>query len=42
MSDGDEESVVSTKRSYGPGENIFGKHDPDKLVEDGSTNNSTD
>ena len=42
MSESDEESVVSTKRSYGPGEDIFGKHDPDKLVEDGPTDNSTD
>ena len=42
MSESDEESVVSTKRSYGPGEDIFGKYDPDKLVEDGHTDNSTD
>ena len=42
MSVNDEESVVSTKRSYGPGEDIFGKYDPDKLVEDGPTDNSTD
>ena len=42
MSDSDEESVVSTKRSYWPGEDIFGKYDPDELVEDGSTDNSTD
>ena len=42
MSESDEESVVSTKRSYGSGEDIFGKYDPDKLVEDGPTDNSTD
>ena len=42
MSESDEESVVSTKRSYGPGEDIFGKYDPDKLVEDGPIDNSTD
>ena len=41
MSDSDEESVVSTYRSYGPGD-IFGKYDPDKLMEDGPTDNSTD
>ena len=34
--------MVYTKRSYGPGEDIFGKYDPDKLVEDGPTDNSTD
>ena len=38
----DQESVVSTKRSYGLGKAIFGKYDPDKLVEDGPTDNSTD
>ena len=32
----------SVKRSYGPGEDIFGKYDPDELVEDGPTDNSTD
>ena len=37
----DEESVLSTKRSYGPGEDIIGKYDPDKLVEDGPTDNSS-
>ena len=42
MSEGDEERVVSTKRSYGPGEDVFGKYDPDKLVVDGPTDNSTD
>ena len=42
MSESDEESVVSTKRSYGSGEAIFGKYDPDKLVEDVPTDNSTD
>ena len=42
MSESDEESVVSTNRSSGPGEDIFGKYDPDKLVEDGPTDNSTD
>ena len=42
MSESDEESVVSVKRSYGLGEDIFGKYDPDKLVEDGTTDNSTD
>ena len=41
MSDSDEESVVSTYRSYGPGD-IFGKYDPDKLMEDDPTDNSTD
>ena len=35
MSESDEDSVVSVKRSYGPGEDIFGKYDPGKLVEDG-------
>ena len=29
MSENDEESVVSVKRSYGPGEDIFGKYDRD-------------
>ena len=42
MSESDEESAVSTKRSYGPGEDIFGKFDPDKSVEDGPTDNSID
>ena len=42
MSESDEETVVSTKRSYGPGDDIFGKYDPDKLVEDGPTDNFTD
>ena len=42
MSESDEESVVSVKRSYGPGEDNFGKYNPDKLVEDGPTDNSTD
>ena len=42
LSECDGESVTSTKRSYGPGEDIFGKYDPDKLVEDGPTDNSTD
>ena len=42
MSENDEESVVSTKRSYGPGEDICGKYDPDKLVEVGPIDNSTD
>ena len=42
MSESDEESLVSVKRSNGPGEDIFGKYDPDKLVEDGPTDNSTD
>ena len=42
MSESDEEGVVSTKRSYGPGEDIFGKYDPDNLVEDGPADNSTD
>ena len=42
MSESDEESVVTVKRSYGPGEDIFGKYNPDKLVEDGTTDNSTD
>ena len=42
MSKSDEEIVVSTKRSYGLGEDIFGKYDPDKLVEDGPTDNSID
>ena len=41
-SESDQESVVSTKRSYGLGKAIFGKYDPDKLVEDGPTDNSTD
>ena len=42
MSESDQESVVSTKRSYGLGKAIFGKYDTDKLVEDGPTDNSTD
>ena len=41
-SESDEESVVSTKRTYGSGKDIFGKYDPDKLVEDSPTDNSTD
>ena len=41
-SESDEESVVSVKRSDGPGEDIFGKYEPDKLVEDGPTDNFTD
>ena len=41
-SESDQESVVSTKRSYELGKAVFGKYDPDKLVEDGSTDNSTD
>ena len=42
MSESDQESVESTKRSYGLGKAIFGKYDPDKLVKDGPTDNSTD
>ena len=42
MLESDEESAVSTKRSYGPGEDIFGKYDPNQLVEDDSTDNSID
>ena len=42
MLESDQESVVSTKRSYGLGQAIFGKYDPDKLVEGGPTDNSTD
>ena len=42
MSDSDKERVMSTKRSYGPGEDIFGKYYPDELVEYGTTDNSTD
>ena len=42
MSESDQESVVSTKRSYGLGKVIFGKYDPDKLMGDGPTDNSTD
>ena len=42
MSESDEESVVSTKRSYGSGKDIFGKYDHDELVEDGPTDYSTD
>ena len=38
----DEESVVSPKGSDGPGEDIFGKYDPVKLVADGSIDYSTD
>ena len=41
-SESDQESVVSTKRSYGLGKAIFGKYDPDKLVEFCPTDNSTD
>ena len=41
MWESDEEIVVSTKRSYGPGEDICGRYDPDKLVEDSPTDNST-
>ena len=33
MPDSDEDTVVSTISSYGLGEDIFGKYDPDKLVE---------
>ena len=29
MSESDEESVVSTKRTYGSGKGIFGKYDPE-------------
>ena len=39
MSESDEESVVSTKKTYVSGKDIFGKYDPDKSVED---HNSTD
>ena len=42
MSESDEESVVSTKRSYGPGEDIFGNMILKKIAEDGPTDNSTD
>ena len=42
MSESGEESMVSTKRTYGSGKDIFGKYDPDMLVEDGPTDNSTD
>ena len=42
MSESDEESVVFTKRTYGSGKDIFGNYDPDKVVEDGPTDNSID
>ena len=42
MSESDAESVVSTKGTYGSGKDIFGKYYPDKLMEDGPTDNSTD
>ena len=42
MSESNEENVVSTKRTYGYGKDIFGKYNPDKLVVDGSTDYSTD
>ena len=35
-------SESDQKRSYGLGKAIFGKYDPDKLVEGGPTDNSTD
>ena len=41
-SESDQESVVFTERSYGLGKAVFGKYDPDKFVEDGPTDNSTD
>ena len=41
MSDSDEESVASVKSSYGPGEDYFGKYDPEEL-ENGPTDYSTD
>ena len=34
MSDSDEESVMSVRRSYGHGGDIFRKHDPDELIEE--------
>ena len=43
MSDSDEERVMSVKRSYGPGEDIFeNMYDTDELVENGTTVNSTE
>ena len=42
MSENDQESVMSTKRSYGLGQTVFGKYNPDKSVADGPTDNSTD
>ena len=42
MSESDEKRVMSIKRTYGSEQDIFGKYDPDKLVEDGSTDYSTD
>ena len=41
-SESDQESVVSTKRSFGLGKANFGIYDPDKLVENDPTDNSTD
>ena len=34
MSDSDEESVASARRSYDHGRDIFREHDPDKSVEE--------
>ena len=34
--------MVSRERSYELGKAIFGKYDPDKIVEDGPTDNSID
>ena len=34
--------MVSTKRTYGSGKDIFGRYDPDKLVEEDPTDNSPD
>ena len=34
MSDSDEESVMSVRRSYGHGGDIFRKHDPDESIEE--------
>ena len=41
MSDSDEESVASLECFYGPGDDYFGKYDPEEL-EDGSTDYSAD
>ena len=42
MSDSDEESVVSVRRSYGHGRDIFWKHDPDESVEEDEEEDETE
>ena len=42
MSNSDAEGVVFVERSYGTGQDIFGKYDLNELMKDGTIDHSTD